>query len=181
MVLKSHSSIGSISTPDRLPNQVAELQSRLSEALETIDAIRTGAADAVIGSGPQPSVLTLAGADLPYRLIVEMMGEGSVTLATDGTILYCNDRFAQMVGRTSEELVGLSFRDLLTAGQHQKLEQMLDCIPDQIRRERVTLNWPDGELPVQIATRSSGPRWGQRDHRNSDRSRRNRGGSPGKG
>ena len=32
---------------------------------------------------------------------------------------------------------------------------MLDCTPDQIRRERVTLKRSDGEIPVQIATRSS--------------------------
>ena len=113
--MKTDYSVGSLSIPNPLPNKVAELQTRLSEALDTIEAIRSGAADAVIGNGPEPSVLTLAGADFPYRLIVEMMGEGSVTLATDGTILYCNDRFAQMVDRTSEELVGLSFRDLLAA------------------------------------------------------------------
>ena len=152
--MKTDHSASSLSIPNPLPNKVAELQARLSEALDTIEAIRSGAADAVIGNGPQPNVLTLAGADLPYRMIVEMMGEGSVTLATDGTILYCNDQFAQMVDRTSEELVGLSFRDLLAAGQHPKLEQMLDCIPDQIRRERVTLKRSDGEIPVQIATRS---------------------------
>ena len=87
-------------------------------------------------------------------MIVEMMGEGSVTLATDGTILYCNDRFAEMVRWPAEELVGLPFRKLLAANQHPKLEEMLDCVPEEIRRERVTLKRPDGELAVQIATRS---------------------------
>ena len=152
--MKADYSVSSMSLPDRLPNKVAELQTRLSEALDTIEAIRSGAADAVIGNGPEPSVLTLAGADAPYRLIVEMMGEGSVTLASDGTILYCNDRFAEMVRRPTEELVGLPFRALLAANQHPKLEEMLDCVPEEIRRERVTLRLPDGELAVQIATRS---------------------------
>ena len=88
---------------------VAALRARLREAEDTISALRSGAADAVIGSNnSQPSVLTLKGADHPYRLIVEMMGEGSVTLASDGTILYCNDRFAEMVKRTHQQLIGFS-------------------------------------------------------------------------
>ena len=38
---------------DDLLEQVAELQLRLDEANETLDAIRSGEVDAVVGAGPQ--------------------------------------------------------------------------------------------------------------------------------
>jgi PAS domain S-box-containing protein len=37
---------------------------------------------------------------------LDAMAEGAVTLATDGTILYCNARFAEMVGRSIPEILG---------------------------------------------------------------------------
>ena len=141
-------------TQKRLRQQIAALRAQLREADDTIEAIRSGTVDAVIGSGPQPSVLTLSGADLTYRSVVEMMAEGQLTLGPNDKILYCNDQFAQMVERTDEELVGLPFRDLIPAGQQPTLEKLLDFVPDQIRRERMTLNRSEGDLPVQIATRS---------------------------
>ena len=43
-------------------------------------------------------VYTLENADRPYRVLVEQMQEGAVTLSENGTILYCNERFATLVG-----------------------------------------------------------------------------------
>ncbi len=40
-------------------------------------------------------IFTLEGADYPYRLLIQEMSEGAVTVERDGTILYCNQRFAQ--------------------------------------------------------------------------------------
>jgi PAS domain S-box-containing protein len=51
-------------------------------------------------------VFTLSGADLPYRIMVETMNEGAVTLDPDGTILYCNQRFAYIVKESLEKIVG---------------------------------------------------------------------------
>ena len=42
-------------------------------------------------------IYTLRSADQPYRLMVEQMREGALTLAADGTILYCNQRFAELM------------------------------------------------------------------------------------
>ena len=35
--------------------------------------------------------------DSYYRIMFETMNEGAVTLASDGTIIYCNRRFADIV------------------------------------------------------------------------------------
>jgi len=86
---------------------IAELRARLQEAEETLDAIRQGEVDAVVVGGPSGTrVYTLENADRPYRVLVEKMQEGAVTLSRDGTILYCNDRFATLVGTVRENMIG---------------------------------------------------------------------------
>ncbi|WP_250634285.1 hybrid sensor histidine kinase/response regulator [Pinirhizobacter soli] len=84
-----------------------DLLERLREAEETLDAIRHGEVDAVVvGGSSGQKVYTLENADRPYRVIIEQMREGAVTLSADGTILYCNERFADILGHARESLIG---------------------------------------------------------------------------
>jgi PAS domain-containing protein len=74
------------------------LRSQLEEANETIEAIRTGQIDAIVVQGDNGHQLyTLKSADHTYRVFIEKMTEGAVTLNNQGLILYCNSRFASMV------------------------------------------------------------------------------------
>ena len=93
-----------------LRRHIAELEARLGEAEETIDAIRSGEVDAlVVGEADQRRIFTLESADRPYRLLVEQMREGAVTLGDDGVILYCNSAFAELVGERGPQIVGTRF------------------------------------------------------------------------
>jgi PAS domain S-box-containing protein len=56
------------------------------------------------------------GADYPYRIIVEEMNEAAVTLSSDGTILYCNAHFAEMVQLPLEQVIGSSFGGFVAIG-----------------------------------------------------------------
>src|SRR5436190_155627 len=88
--------------------RLAELERRLAEAEETLDAIRQGDVDAVVINGPTgEQVYALEGPDHPYRILVEEMHQGTVTLGPDGLILYCNRQFAAMVNTPVESIVGL--------------------------------------------------------------------------
>jgi hypothetical protein len=49
---------------------------------------------------------TLKGAEQPYRVLVETMNEGAANLATDGTILYCNNRLAVVLQIPMERIIG---------------------------------------------------------------------------
>jgi PAS domain S-box-containing protein len=83
-----------------------ELRARLTDAEDTLRAIRTGEIDAVVvNSDSGPKVYTLEGADRPYRVMVERIHEGAVTVDGDEYILYSNPRFAAMVG-TGDGTVG---------------------------------------------------------------------------
>lgn len=86
---------------------VIELEARLREAEETIEAIRNGDVDAVVVGGPGgQQVYTLENADRPYRVLIEQMQEAAVTFSSDGTVLYCNQRFATLVANPRENIIG---------------------------------------------------------------------------
>jgi PAS domain-containing protein len=70
----------------------------LDESRELLRAISNGEVDALVLSGSEgEQVFTLEGADRTYRVLIEAMNDGAVTMTSDGTILYCNQRFAEMV------------------------------------------------------------------------------------
>ena len=106
--------------------EIADLRLRLEEAEETLRAIRSGAVDAFVVEVPNGArVYTLETADRPYRLLVEEMQQGALTLNSDGTIAYCNRRFADLVDRPSERLVGVSFRDFIPLAARPFYEHLL--------------------------------------------------------
>src|SRR6201996_3851259 len=87
--------------------RIRALETALQEANETLDAIRNGEVDAVVVGGPHGQVVyTLENADRPYRVLVEQMREGAVTLNSQGVILYCNQSFAELIGQRSEAIIG---------------------------------------------------------------------------
>src|SRR5499427_1598195 len=89
------------------PDQIKKLQRELEEAQETLRAIRQGEVDALVVEGPSGAQLfTLRTAEQPYRMLVEQMQEGALTLTPAGDVLYCNRRFAELVGAPAETIVG---------------------------------------------------------------------------
>src|ERR1700755_2421728 len=91
-----------------------ELRLQLEEANDAINAIRTGQVDAfVVESEGEHQLYTLKTADQTYRVFIEKMNEGAVTLNHDGVILYSNSRFASMMGMPLEKVLGLSFDEFI--------------------------------------------------------------------
>src|ERR1700710_2838517 len=86
-------------TYEELADELKSLRLQLEEANDTIHAIRTGQVDALVVHGKRGHELyTLKTADQTYRLFIEKMTEGAVTLDPRGIILYSNSQFASMVG-----------------------------------------------------------------------------------
>jgi PAS domain S-box-containing protein len=96
-------------TRQQLLDDLQELTQRMTESGETLRAILSGEVDGlVIHTEEGDRVFTLSGADHPYRIMIETMNEGAVTLADDGTILFCNRRFADIVRGSLEKIMGSS-------------------------------------------------------------------------
>jgi len=100
----------------QLLDDLQELKVRMAESEETLRAILSGEVDGlVIHTAQGDRVFTLSGADHPYRIMIEAMNEGAVTLADDGTILFCNQRFADIVERSLEKIMGSSIYPYFSA------------------------------------------------------------------
>ena len=140
---------------DQLLEENQELQARLEEAEELLHAIRSGNIDAVMVEGQQgPQVYTLQGADQPYRVYVETMNEGAVTLSNDGTILYANSQFAELVGEALEQTVGKSFGDFIAGADDDAFATLVREIGGGSRRAEITLTHHTGLLiPVGLSAR----------------------------
>lgn len=128
--------------PTATPTEDIEgLRKRLAEAEELLRAIRAGDVDAlVVDSGLAPAVYTLKGAADPYRLLVEQMSEGALTLSSEGVILYCNAAFAQMIRKPRERLIGGLFSELVVGEV------------DKARLPRLLARIADGGVELQFKT-----------------------------
>jgi PAS domain S-box-containing protein len=92
---------------EELEAENAELRARLADVEQTLEAIQTGQVDALVIDGPDGQrIFSLAGAERPYRALIEQMQEGAVTLSTDGSIQYCNRAFADLLKRPLESIAG---------------------------------------------------------------------------
>jgi len=133
--------------------RIAELQTRLAEAEDTLQAIRTGEVDALVVSGPDgDQIFALEGADHAYRLLVEEMQEGTVTLDQQGLILYANRQFGSMMRTPVETIVGSRFERFLAADRSDSFAALLTDGENTRKRRELTLIAADGtRVPVHIS------------------------------
>jgi PAS domain S-box-containing protein len=131
------------------------LQENLRIAQETLDAIRSGEVDAVIVNGANgDQVYSLAGAEQPYRIYVERMQEGAVTVAADGLILYCNRRFAEMVGQPLERVISSNLTHFLPADAWRRLQGVFGDGAEMVKYETLLGTGVDTGRPVNLTASS---------------------------
>ena len=135
--------------------ELARLRTRLAEAEATFGAIRRGEVDAVMGAGKQGGqVFSLSGVEHVYRVLIESMNEGALTLTADKTILYANACFARMVKCPLEQVAGGSFRRFLSPADRATLRPLMKRAAKTGSKLQVQLLASDGsQIPVQISLR----------------------------
>ncbi len=127
-------------TKSELTKKICELRNRLQEAENILNAIRNGEIDSILVNSPRgEQVYSLKGAEHPYRVIVESINEGAVTLSSDGIILYSNMRFAEMVKQPLEKIIGSSFYDFIPKGQKHLFSELLKRGIKEGAKERFSL------------------------------------------
>jgi signal transduction histidine kinase len=111
---------------DELVTQIEELQSRLNEAEDTLEAIRRGEVDAfVVKNGDEHELYTLKSADHTYRVFIEQMTEGAVTLNKEGIVLYSNSSFAEMIDTPLSKVLGFSFTNFIPAEFRDAIDELI--------------------------------------------------------
>jgi PAS domain S-box-containing protein len=145
----SDSHRGASATPlthEQLLVENEELLRRLGEAEDTLRAIRAGEVDAVVVGTERVQVYTLGAPDEPYRLLVEQMPQAAASFTMDGVLLHGNCRFAQLLGRPLDTLVGRPIYELLVEESRAPFESMMRQVQSAEVRGEVTLCRGDGTL-----------------------------------
>ena len=80
------------------------------------------------------------------------MQEGAVTLADDGTILYCNQRFATLAGKDHDSIIGQPISLFFEAREKIKIFEMIEgAVARGVTGELTLVNQTGADVPVNIS------------------------------
>ena len=135
---------------EKLKKDNAILHKQLREAKESLDAFKTGNIDALIISHEKAlKVYTEETADKPYRILIEKMHEGAITINEDGTILYCNSYFSNMVNLPLQKVIGTVFETYIDVSSKSRFVTLLKKGAIDALKEEVYIYVGDGKkIPV---------------------------------
>src|ERR1700761_4875700 len=142
-------------TVGALLEENTELRHRLRESEEILTALRAGEVDAItvqtkLGVG----VFTLKGAEQPYREMVETMSEGAVTIGADGLIIYCNQRFADMLQLDLASVIGTRLVAHFVERDRAAITAALSNKRGDITRITTEMSGGKKSIPVTMAIRA---------------------------
>ncbi len=131
---------------DELVVENDRLRLKLEIAEEMVRAISGDEVDAlVVGSSGGMRIRALSGADEGYRTFVEMMGQGAVTVAADGTIQYANRCFSELVLLKEQQALGASIFDFVAAEDHGQFRAMVwEALSKEIQNSLFCFQARDG-------------------------------------
>jgi PAS domain S-box-containing protein len=140
-------------TTSRRSSYQKKLRARLKTAEETLAAIQSGEVDAVMVLGRMgEQVVSLKGGEPAYRMLVEAMSEGAVTLSSDGVVLYSNRKFAEMIRKPPGKVVGTAVHSLVEEKQRARFETFLATAHKGVAKGEFNLRSSDGSLvPVHLS------------------------------
>jgi PAS domain S-box-containing protein len=136
-----------------LREQLVTFEQRCKESEEALGAIRRGEVDAlVVYTDEGEKIYTIQGAETTYRLLVESINEGAATLIEDGTILYCNQRFADMLATPLETIIGTSILQYIPQEYQVSFSSLLQQgLTENCRGEFELLQRGGQSLPAMIS------------------------------
>ena len=139
-------------TYEQLLAEKEALEWQLEEANDTLHAIRTGQIDALVVQGKNGAELySLKTADQTYRVFIEKMNEGAVTLNEDGIILYCNSMFASMVELPLSKVMGRLFGEFIPADCKAEYEALFHEGWEHDRKLDMPIQATTRQVPCQLS------------------------------
>jgi two-component system phosphate regulon sensor histidine kinase PhoR len=139
-------------TYEQLISQIGELESQLTESHNIIEAIRAGEIDAfVFKNNDKHELYTLKSADHTYRIFIEKMAEGAVTVSREGIVVYCNSSFASMVNMPIEQTLGQPFTDLIPSQYRDLITELIKVAWYKEIKTEITLPGRKKEVPVLLS------------------------------
>jgi PAS domain S-box-containing protein len=137
-----------------LLHEIAQLKSHLQTVRQTLSSVQKEEVDALVVPGRDGAQsFTLRGEQDPYRVFVETMSEGAAMVAPDGTIVFSNRRFADMVKAPLEKVIGSAFQQFVSQADGSVLRELQENGGAAGYRGECALRAVDGALvPVFLSS-----------------------------
>jgi len=140
-----------------LMSKLQELQSRLEESEQLIEAIKTGEVDAfAINRDNKSEIYTLQSADYAYRVLIEEFGEGAINITEQGLIIYTNSYFLNLVKLSFDRVIGSSIFDFVHRDSQQAFSMLFQQSLSGRSKGEICLT--DDAIPVYISMTSLHPK-----------------------
>ena len=138
--------------------RIEELENRLAEAEQLIDAIKAGEVDAfALNKNNEPEIFTLQSGDFPYRVLVENFGEGAVTISENGLIVYTNGYFHNLLKLPYERVIAGSIFDFIHPDSKETFENLFHTGLSGKSKGEVNLFDGTTTIPVSMSLTSLQP------------------------
>ena len=123
---------------------------------DVIAAIAAGEVDALVLRTPAgEQIFSAVTEEHPYRVLVEAMQEGALTLTRESMVVYANSAFAALVGQGLETVIGSSFKRFVCRRDAARIEALLQEAGTAPTRAEISLQAPSGPcVPAQISIQS---------------------------
>jgi len=133
-----------------LRDRIDELEGQLEESQQALEAIRTGQVESLVVEGPGgPRIYSLEWSIYSFRVLVEAISEGTLTMGEDGVVLYCNSRFAKMLLAPLEQVMGNPLKRWVSERSLPALEELMrQAITGEARAEIALLKTGGREVPA---------------------------------
>jgi len=138
--------------------KIANLESRLAESEQLIEAIKAGEVDAfAFNTDATPEIYTLQTGDYAYRLLIEEFGEGAVNLSEDGLIVYTNSYFSELLQSKYEKVIGCFISDFIEPASIPAFKALFEKAMNGKSKGEINLQVNGKIVPVYISLTSLRP------------------------
>lgn len=137
---------------ERSALKIIELQSRLNEYEQLVEAIKGGEVDAfALRTNNQSEIFTLQAVDYAYRMLVENFGEGALNLSQEGLIVYTNNYFLELSNLSYENVIGNSFYQFVHPDSLEKFKTLFKNGLTTKTKGEINLLIADSVIPVYVS------------------------------
>lgn len=145
-------------TEAALLNRIRDLEGRLEESEQLIEAIKAGEVDAfAIQHGGKSQIYTLQSGDFAYRLLVEECGEGAINISEEGIIVYSNRYFYEMLNVPYEKVVGSTMYEIVDKDSRREFTTLLKAALSGKSKGEINLCIENHLIPVYVSLTSLRP------------------------
>ena len=138
--------------------KIKELESRLEESEQLVEAIRAGEVDAfAINNANESIIYTLQSGDYAYRILIEEFGEGAINVTEEGLIVYTNPYFFELLQLSYEKVIGNSIFDFIHPDSKNEFNRLFNESLIGKSKGEINLAVNDTIIPVYVSLTSLQP------------------------